>query len=272
MNNKIEIHSHLTYDNPSYTNIKSNISTKQASLLNYHDMLSVARLADVCLMIKPPILHSVFGKTHDEHKRIYKENHNFFAINFKRNIKASRKLDFQLYLRKELFSTISEVYPEFGQNMKSKISGGDYELYHTCKMRLKSVLSPEIEYKPLELAFETLKQAQDKLSEVIDSSNFSKACEIEDRFMLSELDTFFSKLPYATKEQRSKLSKLTINREDGQKISTLDLAKKVREEQISRLKKYEEISELYNKLNKKINENRYIEIKTSASAKENISK
>ncbi len=265
MNNKKEIHSHSMYDQPSYTNIKNNISTKQALLLNYHDMLSVARLADNLLMVKPPVLYGISGKSRAEHERIFEENHKFFDINFRKNIKASRKLDFLVYLRKELFSNISEVYPEFGQNMESKISGEDYELYHTYKMHLKSLFTHDIDYKPLELSSETLKHSQDRLSEVIDSSSFSKACEIEDKFMLSELDTFFAKLSYATTEQRSKLSKLTINREDGQKISTIDLAKKVREEQISRLKKYAEISELYAKLNKKVDENRYIGIKTSTT-------
>lgn len=263
MNHKAEIHNDLIYEQPCYANIRTNISTKQSLLLNYHDMLSVARLADISLMIKPPILHYTFGKSKDKHEEIFKENHNFFDINFRKNIKASRKLDFLVYLRKELFSNISEIYPEFGQNMESKISGNDYELYHTYKMHLKSLFTHDIDCKPLELSSETLKQAQDRLSEVIDSSNFSKACAIEDRFMLSELDTFFDKLPFATKQQLSNLSKLTINREDGQKISTINLAKRVREEQISRLKKYAEISELYDKLNKKVGENRYIEIKTS---------
>ena len=265
MDNKKEIHNHFIYEQPSYTNIKSNIIIKQSLLLNYHDMLSVARLADNCLMVRPPVLYSISGKSHAEHERIFEENHKFFDINFKKNIKASRKLDFQVYSRKELFSNISEVYPEFGQNMKSKISGEDYELYHTYKRNLKSLFTHDVDYKPLEPSSETLKHAQDKLSEVIDSSGFSKACEIEDRFMLSELDTFFDKLPYATKEQRSKLSKPTILREDGQKISTLDLAKRVREEEIARLKKYAEISELYDKLNKKVDKNRYIELKTSTT-------
>lgn len=270
MDTKNTIHSHTTYEEPSYTGIKNNISTRQALLLNYHDMLTVARLADDCLMIRPPIIFPSSSKSQEERDRIFEENHKFFENNFRKNIKASRRLDFQVYLRKELFTNISEVYPEFGQNMESKLSGQDYELYHTSKMHLKSRISPEIHCEPKEHYPETFKKSQDKLSEIIDSENFSKACEIEDKFMLSELDTFFDKLPYADSQVRSKLSKPTIYKEDNQKMSTLDLAKKVREELIARIKKYSEISALYDKLNKKVDNNRYIKIKTSE--KDDISK
>lgn len=242
------LHSPHIYDSPTYYDIRNNISIHQSSLiLQYHDLAYVASLANDSLVMGAPIKHSPPGKMLEEYNKIFAENCEFATTNFRRNIKLSRKLDSHLYTRAQLFSNLRDIYPDFGQNMRLKVSKEEYDLYHSTMVNFRKSLSLDFTNEPLEVFSETLAAAQSKISEVVGTFGFSKACEIEDRFIISEINTFFAELAKAPAEQQLKTKRSTIELEDGTKISTIDFANKIREERISRLKKYAEINTLKGK-------------------------
>lgn len=245
---RMPMHNPYIYDSPTYSNIKSNISIHQSSLLlYYHDLAYVASTLNDSIVLVSPVKHVHTGKTAEEYNRIFDENTAFAQANFKKNIKLSKKLDYRLYTRSILFDNIREIYPDFGNNMKDKISPEDYELYHSNMAKVKKALLLEVHDEPFKPLSEGLAEAQKKFAEVTNTPEFAKACEIEDRFIISEFDKFFGMLPQASQEKQSLLRKSTIKLENGNKISTIDLANKVRSERVARLQKYSEINKLEGK-------------------------
>lgn len=250
------IHNPYVYDSPTYSNIRNNISVHQAALLlYYHDLAYVASTINDSIVVGAPVKHVHTGKAAEEYNRIYDQNTEFARSNFRKNIKLSKKLDYHLYTRSQLFNNLREIYPDFGQNMKDKISPEDYELYHSNMAKLKKTLLLDVHDEPFKVLSESLAQAQSKISEVTSTFDFSRACEIEDRFIISEIDKFFGQFSQAPQEKQALARKATIKLENGNKISTIDLANKVREERISRLRKYSEISDLEKKSSGKPLEN-----------------
>lgn len=237
------------YETPTYDSIRSNIIIQQSTLLlNFHDMAYVASSAKDALVVSTPVKQSISGKSSQEYNRVFKENFEFAQNNFKKNIKASKKIGNHCATRTQLFDSIKSIYPNFAQNMKKKVSEADYELYLTTMKAFKKSLSLEITCGPLELLSDSLAEAQRKISEVLSSSSFPKACEIEDRFIISEIDTFFSELAKADPSIQKLAKRATISLEPGAKISTVDFASRIREERLSRLKKYSEMSSIFEKL------------------------
>lgn len=238
--------------NPSYSSVKSDISIKMSSILfRYFDMAYVASIADDSFVLGAPIKVFVPRKNLEEANLKYENDLKFTREHFKKNLRIERKLNRHVALRSVLFDNIREVYPDFGLNMDSKISSKDFSTYKSNKSAFRRALSQTLTYSDSISQSESLLKAQDTLSEVVDNISFSKACDIEDKFFISEIDTFFEKLKDAPIEIRSKLNKNTIPFENNKKISTVDLVHKLKQDRLSRIKKYSEIFELYEKLNKK---------------------
>ncbi len=238
------------YKKHSITEIRSNISKFQNSLLSMHDMAFVASLADNSIVLSAPIKYPKLGSHADIAEKHYQENRLFAAENFAKNITAHNKLSAKYNSRSELFSRIREVYPEFGQNMNIKISSEDFELYSQVFKKFKKVISTDTDYTDTVSAQDILLNQQDKIAEVVDSIDFTKACEIEDTFMISELDTFFKKLSSMPPEVKHSFQKHNIQMPDGRKASSFELAEKVKSDRIKRLEKYGKIYRIYNKLQK----------------------
>lgn len=237
----------MNYDSPNCLEIRSNIHAQQSKLLlHLYDMAFVASNADAGFVITPPIKSVVLGKKHDEYEHQYQKNLESSAHNFEKNIKLSRKLDRKVNAREFLFNQISSVYPDFCRNIESKISPEDYTLYRKNKNALRAAITirPESYTDFDEILFEH----QDKLSTVIDSEEFAKACNIEDTFVISELDRFFEILATLPHEQSRPLLKKSIKLEGSNPVSISDLAQKVRKERMERGIKYSHIHELYQKL------------------------
>lgn len=242
------IHNPYVYDSPTYSGIRNNMSIHQTSLLlHYHDLAYVASTASDSIVIAAPVKQVHTGKKAEEYNKIFDENAEFVKSNFSKNIKLSKKIDYHLYTRCQLFNNLREIYPDFGQNMKDKISPEDYELYHSNMAKLKQALLTDVHDEPFKLVSESLAKAQSKIAEITETFDFSRACEIEDRFIIAEIDRFFGQFPQASQEKQSLARKATIKLDNGNKISTIDLANKVRDERIARLRKYSEISKLQEK-------------------------
>ncbi len=235
------------YDNPSCIEIRSNIRSQQSKLLlHLYDMAFVASNADNGFVITPPVKVAITGKHHEEYENQYEKNLESSAHNFERNIKLSRKLDRRVQAREFLFGKITSVCPDFCKNMESKVSPEDYALYKKNKTALKSVITIDSEsYTSFD---EALLAHQDKLSAIIDSEEFSKACNIEDTFVISELDRFFEILTALPHEQSHPLLKKSIKLEGCEPLSIFDLAQRVKKERLERGIKYSHIQDLYQKL------------------------
>ena len=236
------------YKKHSITEIRSGISRFQTFLLSMHDMAFVASLADTSIVLPAPIKYAKLGMHTDISEKRYQENRLFTVNNFEKNITAYNKLSSRYTSRYELFSKIREVYPEFGQNMNKKISSDDFQLYSQVLRNFKKVTSSTMEYTDTLPASDVLLNQQDKIAEVVDSIDFTRACEIEDKFMISELDTFFKNLSSMPPEVKHGFQKHNILMPDGKKSSYLELAQKVKNDRLKRIEKYGKIYKIYNKL------------------------
>ncbi len=235
------------YKNPNSLQIRSNIHSKQSDVLNdYYDMGFIASIADNLLVLSSPVkdlLH--YSKQYANEK--YQLDTETVKDNFEKNIKASKKLDKKVLYRSMIFSSISKVYPDFCCNMEKKVSTEKYSLYHKEKQAFKRVLNTSL-LNPFDKLFsETLLSYKDKLSSVIDTPEFSKACCIEDEFVISEIDTFIQTLSNMPKEEQKPFHRKKI-KIGNDYFSTLELAEKMKSERIRRLNKYSEIQKLYKKL------------------------
>lgn len=238
------------YKNPIYHTIKSNILLKQNNLIfQYHDMTFVAAHSDYSFVLPAPYKSYTGQKNAEEREERYQEDKLFTNIIFKKNITTSKKLDAKEKSRSELFAEIRKIYPSFGLNIKEKISNEDYELLNSVRKAFRHVFTLDNQGYNSEISQkERLLALQDKLSEVIDSESFSKACNIEDKFMINEINEFFKLYNRSSLEQQRAMKCSSLHTHDGIKISPIDLLRKIKTDRIDRTHKYEQISSLYTKL------------------------
>ena len=251
------------YKNPLYHTIRSNIVSRQTHLINYfHDMVFVASCADKTFVLSAPFKTYTPGKNKEEQEQLYIQNKTFTQNNFKGNIAVSKKLDAKYKSRYELFKALQTIYPSFGLQLEQKLPKEDYELLLKAKRALKHViLKNPMGYEPKKTQSEVLLEYQDLLSEVIDSELFAKACNIEDCFMIKEIDTFFKMYSTAEPEKKKPLTHATLLTHDSKKISPLELAHKIRNDRVNRTRLYDQIAKLYDKLGS----GKEITIKTKSS-------
>ena len=98
----------------------------------------------------------------------------------------------ELELRERVFKKVREINPEFCMNMKAKISNEEYDTYkRLLEKSIKSITrlfnsiysENSIDYEELIL------KKQDKISDIIDSADSSQLSQIEDTFVLNELNS-----------------------------------------------------------------------------------
>lgn len=235
------------YENPNSLNIRANIREKQTEILNeYYDMGFIASIADDLFVLSSPV-KCLLNHTKKFADEKYEADLQTVRKSFEKNVKASRKLDKKVSYRKLLFDSIKKVYPDFCDNMEEKVGAEKYSLYHREKSYLRKIISTISSSSIDEFSSEILLKYQDRLSDLIDTPQFSEACSIEDQFVISEIYTFIKLLSSMPKEKQKPFhrKKLKIG-EDY--FSTIELAEKVKLERITRLKKYSEIQKLYRKL------------------------
>lgn len=213
------------YKNPNTILIGGNISNKQHLLINrFFDMGFVMATADASIVLHAPIVYFNDSRTQIERDNDYEQDREAFKQNFEKNIRLSKKLDKRVDLLEKMFSKIREVYPSFGKDMESKIPPEDYSLYISQQTKFKKALTGHTGYFDEAKRFsDKLLERKDRISEVIDSEYATRACIIEDMFLISELEKYFEilrKLP--PEEQRSQNEK-TISFGNG-KVSAHELA------------------------------------------------
>lgn len=241
---------HDIYSNPLYHTIRSNIITKQSYLINhFHDMTFVASCADYAFVLAAPFKTYTSSKKAEEREKNFQEDKAFTANLFKKNILISKSLDAKEKSRREFFEAVRIVYPSFGMDIEKKISPKDYELLHSVRKKFKQIFSTGASsYDTNIRQNEKLLFLQDKLSEIIDSESFAKACNIEDTFMINEINKFFELLPNQDSKIKQSLGHKTLKTHDGKKISPINLAHSIRNSRIKRVQIYNQILSLYQKL------------------------
>lgn len=93
--------------------------------------------------------------------------------------------------QEDFLNRVRSIYEDFGLNMKEKISAEDWELYsrtvqNTANLLIDLTKVPE----ESDLAQKSRLEQEDVVSELIDSQDFAKACQIEDSFMIEEFEKF----------------------------------------------------------------------------------
>ena len=94
----------------------------------------------------------------------------------------------------EFFSRVRSIYEDCGLHMKGKVSREDWALYAGIVRKtgtMYKALIRENRKRDYSKVARTEKLIiHDKISELVDSAEFAKACAIEDKFMLEELESF----------------------------------------------------------------------------------
>lgn len=227
------------YDTPTPLAIHSNIASKQTSELIYlFDMSYVATTADNSFYLPHPYKIHHSGKNAQIFEEKFHADTEFSNKYLKKNVKLSKKLDVHSKSRLELYDSIRTIYPDFCCNMHQKVSPEDFAFYRQNKSMLKKCLSSRNEYSDEISLQDRLLEYQDNLAKLIDSSDFSKACKIEDSFVLSELNIFLEKYASLPLQEQSEFlkKKITIKQPDGKKnkIGVLTFAHQLKEERETR--------------------------------------
>lgn len=230
------------------SSIHTTLSMKQSYLLNHlFDMAYVAATADDAFYSPRPYKvahHAAVAKKFDDK---YNEDVSTCNENFERNKIALEKLSNYVTPRLQLFDKIKEIYPNFCLNYDKKMSPEDLKVYVENRKSLKKTIFVTNVYSDTVSSKEVLLDCKNKLSNVIDSEGFAKACHIEDNFVLSELDVFFDKLGKLPEEERTKFTNSTITSGENT-VPILDYINRVKQERLSRIGQYSSIEQLYSKI------------------------
>lgn len=232
------------------TALHSSISTKQSYLLSHlFDMAYVASSADTAIYLPRPFKAAHTPGTSQKYENIYRQNVKISDKNFEANKKTNKTLTMRMDSQMQFFGRVREIYPDFGLNFQEKISPEDYETYMAGKKNLKKVLFKSYPFSGDSDLGEYLENARNDISKVIDSKEFSRACQIEDSFILSELGVFFDKFAELPPEKQSEFKKAKIQKSKNSKpVGILDFANRLKSEKEKKLEQYEAIEKLYTKL------------------------
>lgn len=242
---------HDSFNGATISDIRNIINISQEYLLlKLFDMGHFAACAESCCVL-PGVVKTLTTKRKDvsasEKYVIDKET---FNKNFTENIKAAKKLKRYTDNRMSLFELIRSVYPEFCTNMESKVGEEDFALYKKSKADLKKLLIHSINPDPSIFLSEQLQTYQDNLAAVIDTKDFSRACNIEDYFVLSELDNFLCMFHSLPEEEQKKFKTNRFSVENNS-ISALSLINKIQTDRRARIERQKSIESLYDKLDNK---------------------
>lgn len=243
------------YKEPTTSFLSGNILNKQLLLMNrFLDMGFLVATSDSAIVLHSPIINYNIKKASVDRHEEYEENRKTYEENLKRNIKLSKKMDKRALQFENMFFMIKKVYPSFCEEMEKKIPEKDYNLYLEQKKKLRKIITKRNNSSDKKLSDELL-EYKDSISEIIDLPDFSKACEIEDSFVVSELNKYFEMLKNIPNEERKEQNRPIIEY-DNRRISTIMFANEVLKDRKNRIKKYEEILQIIDKLKDK----KYIEI------------
>ncbi len=240
---------------PVYASIKNSLRMCLMTLLNKnHDLAYVASVVDNSVVLPMPY-KSLSSKSHKD-PALFAEDKKFAEENFGVNLKLYQKIAPYTESRQLLYQRIRSVYPDFALNMEKKIPAEDYILYTSQLRAMRGLINDPVIDKDIPLR-ENLLMIQDRHAEVIDTRDFTRACAIEDGFIIAELDRFYALLRDASTEQIDALNKEDIPvyvQSPGQlrlhkgKYSAVHFADVCMENRKSRMRKYDEINLLYKKL------------------------
>lgn len=239
----------------STNTISNHLANRQNELiLRYFDIGIVASTLEDSIVVSNPVIFHRAGKSRDVEQAEYEEDRAFVHQNLAKNTKLCKKLDRQVEARRLLFSTIREVYPDFCQGADKKIPPEDYALFMQQQKKLRQLLThryhASTSEKDEKRVADYVLERKDQISELTDSENFSKACLIEDKFMISELKKYLDLERFAPQEAQRLQHKCVIPYRET-KSSAENLARIFIEERQDRSKKLKQILELFDKMQSK---------------------
>ena len=246
----IEDYDRITSLNPFLSTSNQIINVQNEMILHFFDMGFVASTLEDSIILSNPIISNKPGKLREVEESEYEEDKAFVQKYHVRNEKIYKKLVKQAKSRRELFRMIRDVYPEFCQDIDKKIPEEDYQIYMKQQRKLRQLIvrqhTTDYQKRVSDLALER----KDKISELIDSEDFSKACMIEDKFMLSEFRRYLELLRLAPNEVQNLHKRHNIPCGEI-KESAEGLVKTSIEGRDARILKIKQILELFDKMKTK---------------------
>lgn len=200
--------------------LKNKTSICVRNLLKYNDLGFILNNLDSVILLSVPC------KSVDMSDAEYKYNKNLSLQSLKSCFETYEILSDELNLRKTTFDNIREVFPSFCTNIKETITDKEYEEYLILLKRVSRILS-KITLEKTENTSNTeedLFSKQDLVSRVIDSEIASRLSNIEDTFVLSQLED------------------LDLSQLDGNILRNI---KEIKNSIISRTEKYKTYKDLY---------------------------
>lgn len=198
------------------------ISLRQAKLCATLKMLGYSRVEDVKKPLDPSNLYFALGNVSKELEEYISLSfigikQNFWSgsryyddnlpdgVSYKDVDKLSEKIRLKIDEQKDFLENKSEnlettrgLVPEYCQDMDTKVSKEEWKIYSnqvrkTAELLLGlnfDLLTPEQAEGIEDLTGLQGSGLQDRISNLIDSGEFNRACDIEDRFIISETDRF----------------------------------------------------------------------------------
>lgn len=214
----------MNTDNPSV--IRTNISNIIKKLLRYYDLGYILNNLESLIVLPVPFKN--IGETMEE----YNKNKSIYNQTSLEAEKTFLDFENELKQREAIFKYLRTIDPDFGLNMNKKISPEEHNRYLQHLRNLTREISKlSFFFKEREKNYtELLLSKKDVLSNIIDSPDNTEMANIEDRFVLSELE------------------KLNLKKLNDQDI--LENILKLKEDLRQRISKHQVYDKLNNKGNK----------------------
>lgn len=214
----------------------------------YHDMGYVADEADESLIapafVKKPKSSDM---TREEYEELAKGYHEYSLESLRKAAIVDKKIQKHVDSMEAFFEEVRKIYPDFCQSMEENVSKDDYSHYMKYREKLRKVATETLPGAIYTSPQEAVLEQEDKISGVIDSQGFTRACKVEDEFVLSELDAYLAKVTELSPEERKKIDSRIIETENGEGLSVTQFAERMKHKREERIALSDEFLQLYEK-------------------------
>lgn len=227
-------------------------------LRNYYGLSYVASQADKTVVLNGLVKKTTGIDSKEEYNRRFEADTEFSR---KHHAKvAGRLVDISIYRESQVrfFEDVRAIFPSFCVDPEKKMGTEEYAAYKHATSALRNIVTLPISKEETgQSQEEVLLGVQDKISDITDNQDFTNACRIADSFLASELESFLSFAETLSPEEIEKLKHQrykVISYIDGKRVegryNTLSYAQRMLQEKQEKLKKYEEIEKLFEKIKK----------------------
>lgn len=167
------------------TTFRTNILNSIKQLLRYYDLGYILNNLESIIILPNPIKYS------KQSKEEYAKNRCIYNQAYSEAEKTSIDFETELMQRENIFKYLRTIEPDFCLNMNKKVSLEEHDNYLNYLRNLTkdiSKLSVSLKDRNENDYSELLLSKKDFLSKIIDSPDNTEMANIEDKFVLSELD------------------------------------------------------------------------------------